>query len=150
MLFRFFFATFFWKDNVGWNNAMSQKSNIFPNQNAPSHKKIQNMKTKQKTKQFNVKNNSQRIYSILGIFENNETQIYRINSICGKKPTLTFLFCFVEKKSLHKSRLFFLIDWQLLSRMSTQTAKKKHTTHSTIIVVNKNKNNSKSSTFFFT
>ena len=25
------------------------------------------------------------IYSILGIFENTETQKYRINSICGKK-----------------------------------------------------------------
>ena len=44
--FFFFFATFFRKDIVDWNNAMSQKSNLFPNQNAPSHKKIQNMETK--------------------------------------------------------------------------------------------------------
>ena len=46
--FCFFFATFFRKDFAQWNNAMSPKSNIFPNQNAPSHKKIQNMETKKK------------------------------------------------------------------------------------------------------
>ena len=45
--FFFFFSTLFRKDIVVWNNAMSPKSNIFPNQNAPSHKKIQDMKTKQ-------------------------------------------------------------------------------------------------------
>ena len=45
--FSFFLATFFRKDIVEWNNAMSPLSNFFPNQNAPSHKKIQNMKTKE-------------------------------------------------------------------------------------------------------
>ena len=44
--FFIFFATLFRKDIVEWNNAMSHKSNIFRNQNAPSHKKIQNMETR--------------------------------------------------------------------------------------------------------
>ena len=45
------------------------------------------------------------------IFENTETQKYRINIICGKKNgkkrTSTLFFCLVEKKACTKAGFFF-------------------------------------------
>ena len=70
-LFVFFWRLFFVKIlSNGTTHAMSPKSNIFSKQNAPFHKKIQNMDTK-KTKQFKVKKKTfpTRRYLILGTFK---------------------------------------------------------------------------------
>jgi len=62
MTFLFFlFSTLLRKDIVEWNNAMSPLINFFPNQNAPSHKNIRNMKAKE-NKTIKGKKNSERGY----------------------------------------------------------------------------------------
>ena len=123
-----FFATLFRKDIVEWNKAMSHKSNIFPNQNAPSHKKIQNMKTK-KTKQFNVKKKfSTGIYSILGIFENTETQIYRIISICGIKASFIDLTEEANAHSIACRRTMPALRENLSAHYQLKHVRKKKTT----------------------
>ena len=125
MIFLFFFATFFRKDIVEWNNAMSQKSNLFPNQNAPSHKKIQNMETK-KTKQLNVKKNlAGGIYPILSIFENTETQIYRINSICGKKSFIYWYNGGSQRPLDCLSKNYACITWKFIRSLPIRTRSEK-------------------------
>ena len=104
--FVFFFATFFRKDFAQWNNAMSPKSNIFPNQNAPSHKKIQNMETKKnktikRKKKFSGGYIQFLVFSKIPKHKNTASTTF-----VGEKPTLTLflLFCWKKKPAQKYTR----------------------------------------------